>query len=82
LVQFLIQQSFIMESTRRSGSETLNNTRATPYPKMPPSEAVNAYGVSSMGPTVESGSLSGNRPRHHQKGEKNYIHKLDQQGKA
>jgi hypothetical protein len=82
LVQFLIQQSFIMESTRRSGSETLNNTRVTPYPKMPPSEAVNAYRVSSMGPTVESGSLSGNRPRHHRKGEKNYIHKLDQQGKA
>jgi hypothetical protein len=70
-----------MESTRRCGSEILDDTRATPCPKMPPSEEVNGYGVSSMGPTVESGSLSGNRPRHHRKGEKNYIHKLDQQGK-
>jgi hypothetical protein len=34
------------------------------------------------GPTVESGPLTGNRPRHHQKGDKNYLHKLDQQGKV
>jgi hypothetical protein len=43
----------------------LNNTRATPYPKVPPSEVVNAYGVSQYisqyGPTIESGPLTGIR---------------------
>jgi hypothetical protein len=32
--------------TRRRGSDTLDDTRATPCPKMPPSEAVNACKVS------------------------------------
>jgi hypothetical protein len=35
-----------------------------------------------MGSTVESGPQTGNRPLHRQKGEKSYMHKLDQQGKA
>jgi hypothetical protein len=48
--------------TRRCGSDTLDDTRATPCPKMPPSEAVNAYGVSEYGPNVESGPLTGSRP--------------------
>jgi hypothetical protein len=37
---------------------------------------------SSMGPTVESGPLTGNSHPHHRKEEKNYLHKLDQQGKT
>jgi hypothetical protein len=49
---------------------------------MLPSEAVNAYESPSTGPTVESGPLTGNRSQHHQKGERNYLHKLDQQGKC
>jgi hypothetical protein len=32
--------------TRRCRSDTLDDTRATPCPKMPTSEAVNAYRVS------------------------------------
>jgi hypothetical protein len=32
--------------TRRCGSDTLDDTRETPCPKMPPSEVVNTYGVS------------------------------------
>jgi hypothetical protein len=64
--------------THRWGSEILDGTRATPCSKMLPSEAVNEYGVPSTGATVESGPLTGNRPRHHQKGEKHYLHKLDQ----
>jgi hypothetical protein len=39
-------------------------------------------GFPSTGPIVKSGPLTGNRPRHHRKGEKNYLHKLDQQDKA
>jgi hypothetical protein len=35
-----------MKITHRCGSDTLDDTRATPWPKMPPSGAVNAYGVS------------------------------------
>jgi hypothetical protein len=35
-----------------------------------------------MGPTVESRSLTGNHPQHHRKGEKSYLHKLDQQDKV
>jgi hypothetical protein len=35
-----------VEITHRCESDTLDDTRATPYPKMPPSEVVNAYGVS------------------------------------
>jgi hypothetical protein len=49
---------------------------------MSPSEAVSAYGPPNMGPTIESGPLTGNRPRHPRKGGKNYLHKLDQQGIA
>jgi hypothetical protein len=30
-------------------SKSLDDTRATPYPKMPPSEAVYTYGVSQYG---------------------------------
>jgi hypothetical protein len=32
--------------TRRYRSDTLDDTRATHCPKMPPSEVVNTYGVS------------------------------------
>jgi hypothetical protein len=32
--------------TRRCRSDTLDDTRATPCPKMLPSEVVNVYGVS------------------------------------
>jgi hypothetical protein len=32
--------------TRGCGSNTLNDTRVTPCPKMPPSEVVNAYRIS------------------------------------
>jgi hypothetical protein len=39
-------------------------------------------GSTSTGPTIESGLLTGNHTRHHRKGEENYLHKLDQQGKA
>jgi hypothetical protein len=66
---------FYSESyTRGCGSESLNDTRATPCPTVPPSEAVNTYGSPSTGSTVESGSLIGNRPRHHRKREKNYTY--------
>jgi hypothetical protein len=41
--------------THRCESDTLDDTRATPYPKMPPSEVVNAYGVSQY--VVQSSSL-------------------------
>jgi hypothetical protein len=61
------------KSIRRCGSESLDDTRATPCSTVPPSEAVNAYRSPSTGPTVESGPLTGNRPRHHGKGEKNYT---------
>jgi hypothetical protein len=46
LVHVLIQHYFAAESACRCGSDALKDTRATPFPKMPPSEAVNAYGVS------------------------------------
>jgi hypothetical protein len=39
-------------------------------------------GSPSMGPTIESGPLTGKHPWHHRKGEKNYLHKLDQKGKS
>jgi hypothetical protein len=35
-----------------------------------------------MSPTVEFGPLTGNRPRRHRNGERNYQNKLDHQGKA
>jgi hypothetical protein len=41
--------------THRCENDTLNNTRATPLPKMPSSEAVNAYRVSQYG--VQSSNL-------------------------
>jgi hypothetical protein len=50
-----------------------DDTRATHCPTVPSSVAVNAYGSSSTGPTVKSVSLTGNRPRHHRKEEKNYT---------
>jgi hypothetical protein len=46
LVQVSIQQSFATEVTCKCRSDTLDDTRATPYSKMPPSEVVNAYKVS------------------------------------
>jgi hypothetical protein len=63
-----MQHSFAVEITRRCRSDILNNTRATPYPKVPPSEVVNAYGVSQYGPTIESGPLTGIRPSASSKG--------------
>jgi hypothetical protein len=47
LVHVLIQQS--KKVTHRCGSDTLDDTRATSCPKMPPLEVVNAYGVSQYG---------------------------------
>jgi hypothetical protein len=41
----LIHRVLQQKCKRRCGSDTLNDTRATPYPKMSPSEAVNTYGV-------------------------------------
>jgi hypothetical protein len=64
--------------TRRCGSDTLIDTRTTPCPKIPPSAAVNAYGSLSTDSTIESEPLTGNCSRHHRKGEKNYLHKLEQ----
>jgi hypothetical protein len=40
-------------------AKSLNDTRATPYPKMPPSEALYVYGVSQYGV-----QLSGVRTSH------------------
>jgi hypothetical protein len=42
-----------------SGSESLDDTRATPCPKMTPSEVVNPYEFTSTGLIVESGPLTG-----------------------
>jgi hypothetical protein len=55
LVQVLIQQSFAAEITRRYRSDTLDDTRATPCPKMSPSEAVKVYRGSPS--TVQPSSL-------------------------
>jgi hypothetical protein len=79
LVQVLIQAK---KFTRRCRSEILDSIRATHCPKMPSSEAVNTYRVPNTGPTVESGLLIVKRHWHHRKGEKNYLYKLDQQGKT
>jgi hypothetical protein len=49
---------------------------------MPPQKRSTPTGSPSMSPIVESEPLIGNRPRRHQKGEKNYQNKLDHQGKA
>jgi hypothetical protein len=35
--------------TRRCGSDTVDDTMATPFSKMSPSEAVDDYGVSQYG---------------------------------
>jgi hypothetical protein len=37
-----------VEIIRQYGSVILDDTRTIPYPKIPPSEAVNAYGSSSI----------------------------------
>jgi hypothetical protein len=44
-----------VEITYRCGSDTLDDIRATPCPKMPPSEVVNAYEVSQY--VVQPSSL-------------------------
>jgi hypothetical protein len=67
-------QSFAAEITHRCRSDTLDDTIAAHCPKMPPSEMVNAYGLLVWDLTVESGPLTGSRPRHQQKEEKNYLH--------
>jgi hypothetical protein len=56
LVQVLIQQNFVVKITRRCGSDTLDDARATPCPKMPPFEAVNTYLVSHY--VVQPSSLN------------------------
>jgi hypothetical protein len=64
LIQGFIQQSSQRKNCIRGcGSESLDDARATPCPMVPPSQAVNAYGSLNTGPTVESGPLTGNRPR-------------------
>jgi hypothetical protein len=63
-------------------AKTLDDTRATPCPKMSPSKAVNTCVVSQYVVQPSSLDLSLELPSHHQKGEENYLHKLDQQGKA
>jgi hypothetical protein len=55
LIQVSIQQSFEAEIASRYGSDTLDDIRAIACPKMPPSEAVNAYGVSQY--VVQPSSL-------------------------
>jgi hypothetical protein len=62
LVQVLIQHSFTAKIIRRCGADTLDDIRATPYPKISPSEAVNVYGVFQYGPTVEYVPLTGSHP--------------------
>jgi hypothetical protein len=57
-IQVLIQQSFAAEITCRGRSKTLDDTRATPCPKMLPLEAINAYGVSQYGAKPSSLNLS------------------------
>jgi hypothetical protein len=39
-----------------------------------PQKRSTSMGSPSVGPTVESGPPTGNRYRHHQKGEKSYLH--------
>jgi hypothetical protein len=55
--------------TRRCRSDTLDDTRAPPCPKILPSEMVNAYSVSQYRVQPSSRPPIGNRTRHHQKGE-------------
>jgi hypothetical protein len=43
---FNITEFCSRKATRRCKSDTLNDTRVTTCPKMPHSEAINAYGVS------------------------------------
>jgi hypothetical protein len=63
MVQVLIQQSFAAEELHVDAEVTHSTIQGQhPCPKMPPSEAVNAYGVSEYGPNVESGPLTGSRP--------------------
>jgi hypothetical protein len=59
--------------TRRCESNTLDDIRATPYPKMSSSEVVNAYEVSQYGPTAESGPLTDRRPSTSLEGRKELL---------
>jgi hypothetical protein len=68
--------------TRRCGSDILNNTRTNIALRCCNQKQTTPTRSPKTGPTVEFGPLTGNRPRHHQKGEKNYLHKLDKQEKA
>jgi hypothetical protein len=54
-------------------SDTLDDTMATPCPKMPTSEAVNAYRVSQYGPTAESGPLTNSHPSTSSKGREELL---------
>jgi hypothetical protein len=47
-----------------------------------PQKRSTPMGSPSTDPTVEYGPLTGNHHRHHQKEQKSYLHKLDQQGRA
>jgi hypothetical protein len=68
--------------TRRCGSDTLDEIRATLCPKMPPSEAVNAYGVSQY--VVQPSSLNPSLvpPSASRREKRSTYTQLDQQGKA
>jgi hypothetical protein len=83
LIQVSIQQSFAAEITRRCGSDTLDDIRATPYPKMSPSEVVNAYGVSRY--VVQLSSLDLSLVTAHgitERERRTTSTQLDQQGKS
>jgi hypothetical protein len=67
----------------RCRNDTLDDARATPYPKMPPSETVNAYGVSQY--EVQPSSLDlplVNALNITERKKRTTYRQLDQQGKA
>jgi hypothetical protein len=62
---------------------TLDDTSSTPCPKLLPSEAAYAYGVSHYGSNrQESWPPNGNHPWRHRKEKENYLHTVNQQNKT
>jgi hypothetical protein len=63
--RFDTTEFYSRNGTRGYRSESLDDTRATPYPMVPPQKRSMHMQSPSTGPTVESGPLTRNRHRHH-----------------